>query len=56
MLTVTYAESHIKAPYAECRYAEGCFAECRGPWTDFSTLKDAVYVTYTYHAVPTNTV
>jgi hypothetical protein len=22
MLTVTYAECHIKAPYAECRYAE----------------------------------
>jgi hypothetical protein len=25
MLTVTYAECHIKAPYANCRYAE-----CRG--------------------------
>ncbi len=24
MLTVTYAECHIKDPYAECRYAE-CF-------------------------------
>jgi hypothetical protein len=61
MLTVTYAKCHIKVPYAEChytecRYAEGCFAECRGPWADFSTLKDAVYVTYPYHAVPTNTV
>jgi hypothetical protein len=22
MLTVAYAECHIKAPYAECRYAE----------------------------------
>ncbi len=22
MLTVTYAECHIKAPYAECRYAQ----------------------------------
>ncbi len=22
MLTVTYAESHIKAPYTECHYAE----------------------------------
>jgi hypothetical protein len=22
MLTVTYAECHIKVPYAECRYAE----------------------------------
>ena len=35
MLTVTYAERHIKAPYAEChyaecRYAECCYAECRG--------------------------
>jgi hypothetical protein len=25
MLTVTYADCHINAPYAECRYAE-----CRG--------------------------
>jgi hypothetical protein len=23
MLIVTYAECHIRAPYAECRYAEG---------------------------------
>jgi len=35
MLTVTYAECHIKAPYAErlyseCRYAERRYAECRG--------------------------
>ncbi len=35
MLTVTYAECHIKAPYpesryAECRYAECRYAECRG--------------------------
>jgi hypothetical protein len=35
MLTVTYAECHIKASYAECRYAEcRCtvyrYAECRG--------------------------
>ncbi len=29
MLTVTYAECHIKAPYAECRYAECHYAECR---------------------------
>jgi hypothetical protein len=29
MLTVTYAECHIKAPYAECRYAECRYAECR---------------------------
>ena len=28
MLTVTYAECHIKAPYAECRYAECRYAEC----------------------------
>ncbi len=56
MLTVTYAESHIKAPYAECHQVECRYAEGRGPWADFSTLKDAVYVTYTYHTVPTNTV
>ncbi len=30
MLTVTYAEWHMKAPYAECRYAECRYAECRG--------------------------
>jgi hypothetical protein len=29
MLTVTYAECHIKAPYAECRYTECRYAECR---------------------------
>jgi hypothetical protein len=29
MLTVTYAECHIKAPYAECHYAECPYAECR---------------------------
>jgi hypothetical protein len=29
MLTVTCAESHIKAPYAACRYAECHYAECR---------------------------
>jgi hypothetical protein len=30
MLNVTYAECHIKAPYAECHYAERRYAECRG--------------------------
>ncbi len=30
MLTVTYAECHAKAPYAECHYVECCYAECRG--------------------------
>jgi hypothetical protein len=30
MLTVTYAEGHILAPNAECRYAECHCAECRG--------------------------
>jgi hypothetical protein len=29
MLSVVYAESHIKAPYAECHYAE-----CRGVIVD----------------------
>jgi hypothetical protein len=29
MLTVTYAECHIKAPYAECHYAECHYAEYR---------------------------
>ncbi len=30
MLTVTYAQCHIKAPYAERRYAECHYAECHG--------------------------
>jgi hypothetical protein len=29
MLTVTCAECHIEAPYAECRYAECSYTECR---------------------------
>ncbi len=30
LLTVTYAQCHIKAPYTECHYAEcGGYAECR---------------------------
>jgi hypothetical protein len=36
MLTVTYAECHILAPYAECRYAECHYAECRGASLDYS--------------------
>ncbi len=30
MLTVTYAECHIKALYAECHYAECRYADCHG--------------------------
>jgi hypothetical protein len=30
MLTVTYAECHIYAFYAECHYDERHYAECRG--------------------------
>jgi hypothetical protein len=29
MLTVTYAECHVQAPYAECLYAECRYADCR---------------------------
>jgi hypothetical protein len=29
MLTVTYAECHTKAPYAECHFAECRYTECR---------------------------
>jgi len=29
MLSFTYAECHLKAPYAECHYAECYYAECR---------------------------
>ncbi len=28
VLTVTYAECHIEAPYADCHYAECLYAEC----------------------------
>jgi hypothetical protein len=30
MLSVIYAECHMQALYAECRYAEYLYAECRG--------------------------
>jgi hypothetical protein len=30
MQAVTYAECHLRAPYAKCRYAECRYAECRG--------------------------
>ncbi len=30
MLTITYAECHTKAPFAECHYAQRCYTECRG--------------------------
>ncbi len=34
MLSVTYAEFHIYAIYAECHFAECHYAECRGTeWT-----------------------
>jgi hypothetical protein len=33
MLTVTYAECHMSASYAECSYAEGRYAECRSAIT-----------------------
>jgi hypothetical protein len=29
MLSVFYADFHIKAPYSECRYAECRYAACR---------------------------
>jgi hypothetical protein len=29
MLSVIYAECHIKAIWGECRYAEYCSVECR---------------------------
>ncbi len=29
-VSFTYAECHIKAPYAYCRYAECRYTECRG--------------------------
>ncbi len=30
MLCVIYVECHNKVLYAECHYAEYCYAECRG--------------------------
>ena len=42
MLSVTYAECHILALYAECRYAGCHYAECRGALssslTEYSTF------------------
>jgi hypothetical protein len=37
MLTVTYAECHIYAPYFECHYGICRYAECRGAlkWSNF---------------------
>jgi hypothetical protein len=40
-LTVTYAECHKKAPYAECHYAECRYAECRG--AIFLLLKSKIF-------------
>jgi hypothetical protein len=37
MLTVTYAECHIYAPYAECRYAECHYGECCGTDNSLAT-------------------
>ncbi len=37
MLTVTYAECHIKAPFAERCYAECRYADCNGAqlWPEY---------------------
>jgi hypothetical protein len=40
MLTVTYTECHIKAPYAERHYAGCRYAECR-----YAECCDAIYNT-----------
>ncbi len=57
ILTVTYAECHIKAPYAECcdteyRYAECHYAECRGAAVNMALVansKDFIFfVTYVW--------
>jgi hypothetical protein len=34
LLTVTYAECHIKAPCTECRYAKCHYTECHGARID----------------------
>ena len=42
MLTVTYAECHIKAPYAECRYAECRYAECHYAKCRYAECRGAI--------------
>jgi hypothetical protein len=44
MLSVIYAECHIKAPNAECRYAECRYAVCRGAILDLSKVFPSSYI------------
>jgi hypothetical protein len=41
ILTATYAECHIKAPYAECLYVERHYAECRNADCRHASLTSA---------------
>jgi len=51
MLTVTYAECHKYAPYAECHYAECRYVECR-----YAECSGAILLTdkpkYRFSAIP----
>ncbi len=44
MLTVTYAECHIKAPYAECHYAECRHAECHYAECIYANYRGAILI------------
>jgi len=55
LLTDTYAECHIEAPYADCHSADCCYAECRGafvphqpllPRLEYATTKCSTHVDY----------
>jgi hypothetical protein len=44
MLSVTYAECHIRAFYAECRYSECHYAECHGALQVTQSTKESKFI------------
>ncbi len=44
MLSVTYAECHIRACYAECRYSECRYAECHGALQVTQSTKERKFI------------
>jgi hypothetical protein len=44
MLSVTYAECHIRAFYAECRYSECPYAECHGALQVTQSTKERKFI------------
>ncbi len=45
MLAVTYAECHIKLPYAECCYADCRYAECHCAECRYAVCRGPVWMT-----------